>query len=152
MKVQNNANHGRLEGKIAVALLILFGWTIVAVLALIQLIKTYSYQEDIPKMISPRFMLLPLSVLLFGWMIAICVRKYSTKLQDRIIRQEENFRHYVTTGKTINPALTMPQIVALRFASDNEYLELSEKAIAENLTNKQIKALIKNRRADHDRV
>ena len=96
--------------------------------------------------------LIPFSVIIFAWMIAICVRKYSTKLQDRIIRQEENFRHYVMTGKTINPALTMPQIVALRFAGDNEYLELSEKAIAENLTNKQIKALIKNRRADYNRV
>ena len=96
--------------------------------------------------------LIPFSVIVLAWLIVICVRKYSTKLQDRIIRQEENFRHYIMTGKTINPALTMSQIVALRFAGDNEYLELSEKAIAENLTNKQIKALIKNRRADHNRV
>jgi len=40
----------------------------------------------------------------------------------------------------------------MNFAGDNEYLELSEKAIAENLTNKQIKSLITNRRADHHRV
>ncbi len=152
MKVQNKANHTRMEGKITVALLILFGWTIVAGWALIQLIETYSLREDVPKVISPRFMLLPFSVIIFAWMIAICVRKYSTKLQDRIIKQEENFRHYVMTGKTLNPALTMSQIVALRFAGDNEYLELSEKAIAENLTNKQIKSLITNRRADHHRV
>jgi hypothetical protein len=73
-------------------------------------------------------------------------------VQDRAIRAEENMRHYIMTGKLLDRQLTMPQIIALRFASDAEFLELAKRAIDEKLTNKQIKEAIKDWRADHHRA
>jgi hypothetical protein len=46
----------------------------------------------------------------------------------------------------------LPQIIALRFAPDSEYLALLDLAIKENLSNKEIKAAIQNWKADHHRL
>ncbi|PEK99729.1 DUF6526 family protein [Bacillus sp. AFS017336] len=82
----------------------------------------------------------------------LLTRMYSNKVQDRVIRMEENFRHFTLTGKPLNPKTTMWQIIALRFASDEEFVELSEKAVNEGLSSKEIKQSIKNWRADEYRV
>lgn len=74
------------------------------------------------------------------------------RAQDRVIRAEENFRHYLLTGKPLDDRLTMRQIIGLRFASDDELVALSQKAIDENLSENAIKKSIKNWRADHERV
>jgi hypothetical protein len=80
------------------------------------------------------------------------VRVFPLKAQDRAIRAEENFRHFILCGKPLPTGLRMSQIVALRFASDEEFLDLVNKALAENMTNKAIKLLIKNWRPDYHRV
>lgn len=80
------------------------------------------------------------------------VRVFPLKAQDRAIRAEENFRHFILCGKPLPAGLRMSQIVALRFASDDEFLDLVNKALAENMTNKAIKLLIKNWRPDYHRV
>ncbi len=94
-------------------------------------------------------------------MIVICLiimvlwwyaRSFALKAQDRAIRAEENFRHYILTGKPFDSRLRMGQIIALRFASDEELPALTTRAIEENLTSKQIKMAIKNWRADYHRV
>ena len=79
-------------------------------------------------------------------------RLFSLKAQDRAIRAEENLRYYVMTGKLFPQELTVQQIIALRFASDAEFLALVEKAIKENLSNKEIKLAIQNWKADYYRV
>ncbi|PEC51089.1 hypothetical protein COJ46_10075 [Bacillus sp. AFS077874] len=79
-------------------------------------------------------------------------RIYSNKVQDRVIRMEENFRHFTLTGKPLNPQLTIGQIIALRFSSNEEFVALSEKAVNERLSSKEIKQTIKNWRADEYRV
>ena len=61
-------------------------------------------------------------------------------------------RHFVMTGKPLPGALTIRQIIGLRFASDEEFLELIKDAIENNLKEKQIKAKIKNWKADFYRV
>ena len=43
-------------------------------------------------------------------------------------------------------------IIALRFAADDELVTLTEKALAEKMSNKAIKQAIKNRRADNHRM
>ena len=96
--------------------------------------------------------LITLLPLLLLWIFIMKLRGYATKLQDRIIRQEVNFRHYLATGKELNPALTIKQIVALRFAWDAEFVTLCEKAVAENLNNKQIKQAIMDWKGDYLRV
>ena len=95
-------------------------------------------------------MLCLLSVILV--MIAWYVRGFALKAQDRAIRAEENFRYYLATGKVFPKELTMGQIIALRFAADDEFIALATKAVAEKLSNKEIKSQIKNWKADHYRA
>jgi hypothetical protein len=45
-------------------------------------------------------------------------RVFPLKAEDRAIRAEENLRHFVLTGKKLDPRLTMKQVIGLRFASD----------------------------------
>ena len=79
-------------------------------------------------------------------------RWFALRAQDRAIRAEENFRHYILTGQPIDPGLEIIQVIALRFASDEEMPALAKKALGENLTAKQIKQAIKNWRPDFNRV
>jgi len=80
------------------------------------------------------------------------LRGFALKAQDRAIKAEENFRYYILTGKTLDKKLTMRQIIGLRFASDGEYVDLAEKAVKENLSEKEIKLQVKNWKADTYRV
>jgi hypothetical protein len=79
-------------------------------------------------------------------------RELATKVQDRAIRAEENLRHFVMSGKLLDPNLKMGQIIALRFASDEEYLTLAKRAVQENLSREDIKKAIKTWRPDHHRA
>ena len=80
------------------------------------------------------------------------MRSFPLKAQDRAIRAEENLRHFVLTGKLLDKNLTMSQIIALRFADNDEFVDLVQKASANNMSNKDIKQTIQTWRADHDRV
>lgn len=84
--------------------------------------------------------------------LAFRMRLYALIAQDRAIRAEEQVRHFALTGKTLNPQLTIQQIVALRFASDEEVVALAQRAVEEKLTSNQIKQAIRNWRADWHRV
>lgn len=88
-------------------------------------------------------------ILLIVWFYA---RSFALKAQDRAIRAEENFRHYLATGKPLDSRLTMRQIIGLRFAGDDEFVALAKQAADENLSEKQIKMAIKNWKADNDRA
>ena len=96
---------------------------------------------------------------IFGILIALSLvflffytRQFATGNQDRAIRAEENLRYYLLTGKMFDSRLTRNQIIALRFADDSEYVSLSEKAISQNLSSKNIKEAIQKWRADHHRI
>ena len=84
--------------------------------------------------------------------IAALLRLYALKVQDRVIRSEENFRHFRLTGSALNQNLRMSQIIALRFASDDEFPALTARALNEKLTAKKIKEAIINWRADYWRI
>ena len=51
-------------------------------------------------------------------------RSFALKAQDRAVRAEENFRYFVLTGTPLPHRLTIYQIIALRFASDEEFVSL----------------------------
>lgn len=79
-------------------------------------------------------------------------RLFALKAQDRAIRAEENFRHYILTGKPLDPQLSPGQIVALRFAGDEELAALAQRAVSEKLRPGEIKKQIRHWRPDHHRV
>jgi hypothetical protein len=85
-------------------------------------------------------------------LIFFYLRIFALKAQDRAIRAEEKLRYFILTGKTLSNKITTRQIVALRFAPDEEFVSLAEKAEKENLSEKEIKKLIKNWNADTYRV
>lgn len=95
--------------------------------------------------------LLVLTAIIFV-LIAWYARTFALKAQDRAIRAEESLRYYIMTGKAMPTTLRMGQIIALRFASDAEYLALLDKAIKENLGGKAIKMAVQNWKADYHRV
>jgi L-cystine uptake protein TcyP (sodium:dicarboxylate symporter family) len=79
-------------------------------------------------------------------------RIFALQAQDRVIRAEENMRHYLLTGKALDPRLTVKQLVGLRFASDGEFVELACRAAETGMVPADIKKAVKNWRADHDRL
>ncbi|RYD76015.1 MAG: hypothetical protein EOP53_15495 [Sphingobacteriales bacterium] len=79
-------------------------------------------------------------------------RGFALRAQDRAIRAEENFRFYILTGKPFDKRLKMGQIIALRFAPDEELVELAQQAAEKNMTNDEIKRAIKQWKADHHRA
>jgi hypothetical protein len=101
---------------------------------------------------------------LFCWWILLSIvlfmgfalnRSYALKAQDRIIRLEEKLRFAALLPADLlarSQALTVRQIIGLRFASDDELPGLVKRALDENLTEKQIKQSINNWRPDYLRV
>lgn len=79
-------------------------------------------------------------------------RSFPLKAQDRAIRAEENLRHFAMTGRMLDSRLTMRQVIALRFASDGEFVALSKRAADEGLSSDAIKQAVKDWRADNYRV
>lgn len=79
-------------------------------------------------------------------------RSFALKAQDRAIRAEESLRHFILTGKPLDGRLRIGQIIALRFASDEEFVELAHKAAEKGLRSKTIKKMIKVWRTDNYRV
>ncbi len=98
---------------------------------------------------SGLYMLITSVAILF---VAWYARVFALRAQDRTIKLEENIRHHQMTGNNLPTELKMGQIIALRFAGDDEWLALMERAIKENLSQKEIKQSIQNWRGDYYRV
>jgi len=106
----------------------------------------------------------PAHPVLFIWWIvlslALIVLALSSRImaltaQDRVIRLEEKLRFAALLPADLHArsqALTVRQIIGLRFASDDELPALVKRALDENLTEKQIKQAINNWRPDYLRV
>ena len=137
MPVQSHNNHTRFEPTFHFFLLPLL------LLCLIASIVHVVHQA------SPANVLL-VPVILSVMLLAMVMRTYAMKVQDRVIRLEENVRLHALG---IDPSsLTLRQMIALRFASDGEVPALAARAVAETMTAKQIKAAIVTWRPDHHRV
>jgi len=83
------------------------------------------------------------------------IRQYPLKVQDRVIRLEERLRLQSLAPSEWHTQiyrLTEDQLIALRFAGDDEVVELAKQALEHNLNRKQIKERIRNWRADNWRI
>ncbi len=144
MQEQNHKNHARMVTGFHYVL-----GTIILITLICSIINFYHEVQSGGEILeSIILVLMTISVLL----AAFYGRSFALKAQDRAIRAEENFRHYILTGKPLDNSLKMGQILALRFAPDAELPALVQKAISENLGNKDIKQLIKDWKGDFYRV
>lgn len=94
-------------------------------------------------------------VIMLGFLSFMLRQHYSLGNQNRIARAELRLRYFILTHKKFeeNEQLLSPsQLLALRFSSDEELVELTRRAIDEKLTPDQIKSSIKNWTGDYMRV
>ena len=140
--------------------------------------QTYSNHRHPPKFTGVGFLFLVLAIVAFGlrWfaiggrvtmalgvagliasilVLLLISRTYTTALQDRIIKLEMRVRCAALLSPAQQAAfgqLKKPQLVALRFASDQELPVLLERAQRENLSADDIKKAITNWVPDWDRT
>ena len=99
-----------------------------------------------------------------GWLLIMSIavfipfaklRTYPLKVQDRVIRLEERLRLQALAPAEWHAQiyrLSEDQMIGLRFAADDEVVELAKQALEGNLDRKQIKERIKSWRADDWRI
>lgn len=144
MATQNYANHRQTVP--------MFHWVLFPVLVLtligsvVNLVKSCGNHSRLYS--ASLIVVLDIATLL---LLFLC-RIFALKAQDRAIRAEENLRHFALTGKLLDSRLTIRQIIALRFASDGEFVALAAKAAAEGTAPDGIKRSIRDWRADTYRV
>lgn len=145
MKTQNYQNHTRLYPFhhlfITPLCLIYLGWTIYRM--------DFSTTESI---LTSIYTLIGAAILA---LLPLLSRIYALKTQNRIILMEMRQRYFHLTGSPFyekEKYLKPSQIIALRFAGDEELVELTNKAIKKGLRSKEIKQNVKNWQGDYRRV
>jgi len=146
---QNFANHTRFDPLFHFFLIPVFA--IALVMTLVHFF--YHFRESDARDNFHAFLLVVLAsaflVMLFK------IRLYTLKVQDRVIRLEEQLRLNRLLAEPLRsriPELTVDQLCGLRFASDGEVPKLAERALNEKLSRKDIKQAIQNWRPDYWRV
>lgn len=142
--MQNYNNHRRLNPVhhfiLTPITMVIFVWSIINAL------------QDGQSLSQKIYFTLTATILLI---LGLLARTYGLRNQDRIIRVEMRLRYFELTGTSFSAKekqLRMAQIIALRFASDDELLGLMDRTISENLSGTDIKKAIKNWQADNMRV
>jgi len=142
---QNLQNHSRWHPP--------FHFFILPLLLLNLIFAIYATVHDWPRYEHTHLWWIALSVVLF--VMAGLSRDRALVVQDRIIRLEERLRLQALLPAEershIND-LTIKQLIALRFASDDELPALFRKTLMQNLEPKAIKQSIVNWRGDYHRV
>ena len=142
MPAQNFKNHSQYVP--------LFHFVTMPILLVVLIGAIVNLVHSEPENVYSASLLVALTIAVF--ILAFSSRGFALKAQDRAIRAEENFRHYIGTGKPLDDSLRMGQIIALRFAGDDEFVALAKKAAAEKMSPKEIKTAINNWKGDHYRV
>lgn len=137
--------------------------------------------ENHPRLVTPyhkvAFPLVLLPTLYFAYLavtdfsvaglalVAFCIgmiimglfgRLFPLGVQDRVIRLEERMRMELLLPDDLKGRIadfTTPQLIALRFASDEELPDLAGRVLKEGMSDrKEIKQAVKNWRADNQRI
>jgi hypothetical protein len=139
---QNLKNHGRFDPAFHFGLLPFLA--INFIYSIIHMVRHFN---------PPNMWLVLMSVALI--VLALKVRSYSLKVQDRVIRLEERLRLQALSPIEWHAQvyhLSEDQLVGLRFAGDDEVVTLAKQALEEKLNRKQIKERVRNWRGDYWRV
>lgn len=140
-KTQNLRNHARFDPFFHPTGLVFLANLIIAIVWLVR----------VPNFAHGWFLVLSVTAI----PLVLKLRQYPLKVQDRLIRFEEQLRL-----QRLAPAdfqgqiyrLSVDQLIGLRFAGDDEVIGLARQALEENLNRKQIKQRIRSWRADTWRV
>jgi hypothetical protein len=142
---QNFKSHGRLDPPYHFVLgLILLANVVFAVFHMIR-------HRDDAYIAGPWVVVLSLA----AFIAVFKLRAYPMKVQDRVIRLEERLRLQALAPAQWHAQiyrLTEDQLIGLRFAADDEVVELAKQALEHNLNRKQIKERIQSWRPDEWRV
>lgn len=145
MKTQNFKNHARYypfhHFIITPLTLVFLGWTVNK--------SNFDTSESTSESIY--FLILALIIVI----MPLLGRTYALKNQNRIIVMEMRLRYFHLTGKSFyekEKDLRTSQIIALRFAGDDELLALIDQTINKKLSNKEIKMSVRNWKGDYSRV
>jgi hypothetical protein len=142
---QSFKNHGRLDPPFHIVLALFLVANLV--FATFHLINHWT----IDRIAAAWYLVLSLVV----FIPVLKLRAYPLKVQDRVIRLEERLRLQALAPAQWHAQifrLKEDQLIGLRFAGDDEVVELAKLALEQDLTRKQIKERIKNWRADDWRV
>ncbi|MGD0096203.1 MAG: DUF6526 family protein [Terracidiphilus sp.] len=142
---QNLKSHGRLDPPYHFVLLF-----ILLINVIFAIVYTVRYWKT-AYLLGPWFVVLSIAACI----AAIKLRTYPLKVQDRVIRLEERIRLQALAPAAWHAQiyrLTEDQLIGLRFAADDEVVELAKQALEHNLNRKQIKERIKSWRPDYWRV
>ena len=142
---QNLKNHGKLDPPFHIVL-----FFILVANLFFSVIHMIRHRED-AYFAGPWFVVLSIA----AFIPFIKLRTYPLKVQDRVIRLEERIRLQALAPAEWHAQiykLTEDQLIGLRFAADDEVVELAKQALEHNLTRKQIKERIKSWRADNWRI
>lgn len=139
---QTYATHRRLDPAYHYVLTaLLAGLAILAVRDVVRIHDLRAYQQ--------------LALVMALFIMAFKLRAYPLKAQDRLIRLEEQLRIRALLPQTLADRardLRPSQLVALRFAPDEELAGLVQQALDERLSSEAIKQRIKSWRGDGFRV
>jgi len=142
MKTQNYSNHSQFVP--------MFHFIILPALLLLLIGSIVNLVKSSHDNFYSASLIVLISVLLI--LTALFARGFALRAQDRAIVAEEKLRYFILKNKTLPSELRVRQIIGLRFASDQEFPELVERALNEKLSEKQIKKEIKTWKPDYYRV
>ena len=122
-------------------------------LGFLQILGIWKIFNDEPNQLI--WILFSVVIFLFIYLALMVRQHYALGNQDRIVRLEFRLRYFELFGKSsdeVESQLSFGQIAALRFAYDDEFRILIEKALQQNISADEIKKSITNWKADNSRV
>ena len=122
-------------------------------LFVLQVIGIKNVFQDEPNQLI--WILFSVVIFLFIYLALMLRQHYALGNQNRIVRLEFKLRYFELFGKRsdeVESKLSFDQIASLRFAYDDEFKLLLDKAIEQKISGDEIKKSITNWKPDHNRV
>lgn len=147
MKEQNYKNHTKYS--------VLHHFILLPLLAFLWIFGLVKGLRHTDENLSLTWLLFATAIFLLFVVLVFLRQHYALGNQNRIVRLEFRLRYFELFGrsaKEVEDKLDFGQIAALRFAGDEEFKNLLQRAIEDKLKPDDIKKQIKNWQADNMRV